>query len=432
MESDFISSFKLGIDLNFSQELLDVLQSHSKDLGDVFKMYSDDHDNIFFINDPLFIKHVLQTNNRNYTKGVGIDQVKMLLGNGIMVSEGEFWLKQRRLIQPSFHRKSLTNFFQLMIQANERLIERWKEIAKSDEEIEINVEMSKITLEIVLLSLFSEDLDFIKNQEDGNPFNILTEEVNRDLRFAMKFRGFAKHIIKVIQKREIEDRWPSDFLTLIIHSNDKQTGLQMNEKEIVDEVMTLIVAGHETTASALSWAWFLLSEHPEYVNKIRLETNIFFSKRHLTIENINELKFSRMLVDEVLRLYPPGWLITRRAIAADEIGDLLVPADSEILISPYLLHRNKNLWESPDQFNPERFSIENQNAITKFSYIPFATGPRQCIGDMFALHEMIVHLAMVVPRFKFERVSPKVVQMEPEINLRPKDQIYFKIRKYDS
>lgn len=429
MQSDSVSSFELDIDLDISPELLQKLQLLSDGSRQVFRMYGKDHENVFFLNDPLYIKHVLQSNNRNYTKGIGIDQVKMLLGNGIMVSEGDFWLRQRRLIQPSFHKRNLEDFFQLMIAENESLIARWSELAESDAAMEVTEEMSKITLEIVLRALFGEDLDFIKNQKDGNPFNLLTEEVNRDLRFAMKFRGFAKHIIKVIQKRDEEDRWPHDFLTMLIHSTDKKTGQHMNQKEIIDEVMTLIVAGHETTASALSWAWYLLSENPAIVDQVRAESAQFFSANELTMHTVGELSYTRMLVDEVLRLYPPGWLFSRRAIEDDEIDGLPIPAGSDILISPYLLHRNEKLWDTPEAFQPERFSADRQSTISKFGYLPFAIGPRQCIGDMFALHEMIVHLAMVVPKFQFERIKPAVVEMEPEINLRPKEKIYFKIKK---
>ncbi|CAN5483799.1 cytochrome P450 [soil metagenome] len=407
-------------ELHFSETLLAVLVGLQRKHGDIIKFFSTSRKNYTIIlASPAAVRHVLQLNNRNYSKGAGIDQVKMLLGNGIMVSEGNFWKQQRRMIQPSFHKEGIASILKIMETLNESLLKKLKSAIDKKVAVNVNALMSEVTLEIVLRSIFSDDLKKIKDPSGENPFDMLTKEVGRDLRFAMKFRSLRKFVIQLVNERKATNRWPHDFLSMLAQSTNKQTGLEMNEIELVDEVMTLIVAGHETTASALTWAWYMLAKNPVATEKLKEEAITILGGGHPTMETISSLKYSRMVVDEVLRLYPPGWLITRKALQNDTIEDMEIPAGSDVLISPYLIHRNSSYWIDPEEFDPERFREDSRKLIDRFNFIPFSSGPRQCIGDTFALIEMQVHLSTIIQHFSVELTEENVVGLDAGINLRP-------------
>src|SRR5215475_3338182 len=217
----------------------------------------------YVIHHPDDVKRVLVSNHRNYTKGVGLDRVKILLGKGIMTSEGELWKRQRYMMQPLFHRRVITEFAGVIAQANDRWIERWEGLARRGELINLTDEMSELTLEIVLRSIFGRDLDRLSQQLGGNPFEVVTREQSRDLQFAYKFRSLTKLVAQLIAQRRATEEEHLDYVAMLMNARDKETGEPMGERELIDEIMTLIVAGHETTASGLNWTWYLLSQHPE-------------------------------------------------------------------------------------------------------------------------------------------------------------------------
>ena len=232
--------------------------------GDIYKVYSPARGtHVYVVSDPDQVKHVLVTNHQNYTKGVGIDRVKILLGNGIMASEGDVWRTQRRMIQPFFQRHTVAKFCPLMTRCNQNLLGRWEDQAARGENVNITAAMSEVTLQIILSAIFSDDLETITDTQGANPFAILTEETARDLQFARKFRALGKLILDLVERRRRERRLPFDFLSMLMEARDKSTAKPMTERALLDEVMTLIVAGHETTASALNWTWYLISQHPE-------------------------------------------------------------------------------------------------------------------------------------------------------------------------
>lgn len=414
-------------DLGLGEDALHHMKGYYRQFGDIYRVYSPTLKRYnYVICHPEYVKHVLQTNNRNYVKGAGIDRVKILLGNGIMVSEGEFWRNQRRMIQPSFHREVISGLMELIKSSNRDLISRWEVKSRERQPLNINDEMSAVTLHIVLNAIFSDDLDYLTEKQGDNPFAILTEETERNLQFAMKFRALGKSIQEIVDMRRSQKRVCIDFLSMLMESKSKDTNEPMSDKQLLDEVMTLIVAGHETTASALVWAWYLISQHTAVEEALYREIKDAFGDEDLDFHHLGKLPYTKQVLEETLRLYPPGWLLTRTSLADDQLGAYFVPKGSDIYISPYLVHRNPAYWADPENFDPERFNPEQTQNRPRFAYFPFGGGPRQCIGDYFAMVEMQFHLAMVMSRFRLEMLPGKPVTLEPHINLRSKYPIMMK------
>lgn len=402
-------------------EALSTMLRLFQQYGDLYKIFSPRRNHYtYVVSDPEMVKQVLITNNRNYEKGVGIDRVKILLGNGIMVSEGDYWKKQRRMIQPAFHKAVIARLTRNIVQANEAMLASW---LADKETINLTDELSSVTLRIVLQALFSVDLQWLEREDGTNPFTLLTEVHERDLLFAMKFRALAKVIQEVINRRRVEQRIEDDFLSMIMEAKEGEDGQPMADKEIIDEMMTLIVAGHETTASALTWAWYLLNKHPAVYRKAKREA-LETKNLDLGFQQLEQLSYIRQVVEETMRLYPPGWLLTRRSIQADVIGGYYVPPKTDIFISPYVIHRHPKYWTQPDVFNPERFDPSLRKERHRFEYFPFSGGPRQCIGDFFALVEMQLHIAMILRSTDIEVLVDEPIGLEAQINLRP-DKPFF-------
>lgn len=392
--------------------------------GDIYKVFSQRRNHYtYVISDPELVKQVLISNNKNYEKGVGIDRVKILLGNGIMVSEGDYWKKQRRMIQPAFHKKVIAKLANDIVQTNEDMLSKW--LAQNGQ-INLTNELSAVTLHIVLRALFSVDFRRVVEQEGTNPFALLTELHERNLFFAMKFRALAKVIQDIIDRRRLEQRVEHDFLSMIMEAKDPDQEQGMSDKEIIDEMMTLIVAGHETTASALTWTWYLLQKHPAVYEKAKQEA-LSLETTNLRFDDLEQLPYIRQVVEETMRLYPPGWLLTRRSIQEDHIGGYYVPPKTDIFVSPYVIHRHPRYWDQPDVFKPERFDSSNRRERHRFEYFPFSGGPRQCIGDFFALVEMQLHIALVLRATDVEILVDEPMGMEAQINLRPNKAIFAHI-----
>ena len=381
----------------------------------------------YVIHHPDDVKRVLVGNHRNYTKGVGLDRVKILLGKGIMTSEGELWKRQRYMMQPLFHRRVITEFAQLIATANDRFIARWEQLAGRGELVNLTDEMSELTLEIVLRSIFGRDLDRLTQQLGGNPFEVVTREQSRDLQFAYKFRSLTKLVAQLIERRRAEPEEHFDYVAMLMAARDKETGEPMGARELIDEVMTLIVAGHETTASGLNWSWYLLSQHPEAEARLHAELDAAPELAAPTLAETEALAYTSQVVNEALRLYPPGWLLSRRTIGADVLGGFEVPAGTNVLLPLYLLHRHPRYWKEPDRFWPERFAPEHEAERPRFAYMPFAAGPRHCIGETFALYEMLMHLYKVARRYRLVHVPEKPLELEAQINLRTRYPLHMRL-----
>jgi len=408
--------FDVGSTDDSLERMIELFARH----GDTYRVFVPSRRSYtYVIHHPDDVKRVLVSNHRNYTKGVGLDRVKILLGKGIMTSEGELWKRQRYMMQPLFHRRVITEFAGVIAQANDRWIDRWEGLAHRGEPINLTDEMSELTLEIVLRSIFGRDLDRLSQQLGGNPFEVVTREQSRDLQFAYKFRSLTKLVAQLIAQRRAGAEDHFDYVAMLMNARDKESGAPMGERELIDEIMTLIVAGHETTASGLNWTWYLLSQHPQV--EARLHAEIDTAAADLPAPRLGEmetLRYTRQVVDEALRLYPPGWLLSRRTIEADVLGGYPVPAGTNVLLPLYLLHRHPHFWKNPEAFDPERFAPEHEAERPRFAYMPFAAGPRHCIGETFALYEMLMHLYKVARRYRLRYVPDKPLELEAQINLR--------------
>jgi cytochrome P450 len=417
-----------GFDLGGSEESLERLRDYFARFGDVYRVFAPARGVFnYVINHPDDVKRVMLTNHRNYTKGEGIDRVKILLGNGIMTSEGGFWRRQRRMMQPSFHRRVIDQFSKLIHDVNQKYEARWAAAAASGEPVNVSEDTSELTLEIVLRSIFGTDLDKLERQMGQNPFEVVAKQSNRDLKFAFQFRSLAKLVLELIKARHESQEEHFDFLSMLMLTTDRETGEPMGDRELIDEVLTLIVAGHETTAAALTWTWYLVTQHPEVAAALEAESDKHAVDGPLALDAAESLSFTHQVLQESLRMYPPGWLLTRRALEADELGGYPIAPRTDVFLSPYLLHRHPEFWNDPEKFQPERFAGADAAERHKFAYIPFAVGPRHCIGENIAMFEMLVHMHAMTRRFRLKRATNEPIVFEAQINLRPRSNLMMTV-----
>jgi enediyne biosynthesis protein E7 len=410
-------------DIGSTADSLDRMRDIYAKLGDAYRVYAPGRQSHTWVfNHPDDVRRILIANHRNYTKGVGFDRIKILLGNGIIVSEGEFWKRQRRMMQPTFHRRILGQFDRMIATANDRLLAVWQDKCARGEPVNVTEDMSTMTLEIVLGAIFGDDLAAMARQAGDNPFAVLTEEPARDLRFAYNFRKLAAMIGKCVAQRRAAGSQPAgdhpDYVSMLLNARDKETGEGMTDKEIVDEITTLIIAGHETTASALNWCWYLLGQHPEIEAKLHAEIDASEEVPVPSLQSMEALPYSNMVVRETMRLYPPVWVISRRTIEADTLAGFVVPPDTDVFFSPYFVHRHPDFWTDAEKFLPERFARSDDDERPKLTYLPFSAGAHHCIGETLAIYEMLVHLNRFARRFRLRRIDNDPVEFEALINLR--------------
>lgn len=418
--------FDVGATDDSLERMIELFARH----GDTYRVFVPARKTYtYVVHHPDDVKRVLVSNHRNYTKGIGLDRVKILLGKGIMTSEGELWRRQRYMMQPFFHRRVIAGFAQLVGAANDRCIERWDRIAERGEPLGLTDEMSQLTLEIVLRSIFGRDLDRLTAEQGVNPFEVVAKEPARNLQFAFKFRSLTKLVAELIARRRTEGEEHWDFLGMLMSARDKETGDPMNERELIDELMTLVVAGHETTASALNWTWYLISMHPQVEARLHAELDAAPQLAAPDPSQTESLPYTQQVINEALRLYPPGWVLSRRTIEADVLGGYEIPPGSNVLLPLYLLHRHPRFWKDPDLFWPERFAPEHETERPRFAYMPFAAGPRHCIGETLAVYEMLVHLYKMARRYRLIHVPDRPLELEAQINLRTRYPLHMKLER---
>jgi enediyne biosynthesis protein E7 len=418
--------FDIGSTDDSLERMVELFARH----GDIYRVFVPARKSYtYVVHHPDDVKRVLVSNHRNYTKGVGLDRVKILLGKGLMTSEGDLWKRQRYMMQPFFHRRVITEFAQTLDGANDRFIARWEALATRGEPVNLTDEMSELTLDIVLRSIFGRDLDRMSQQVGGNPFEVVTREQGRNLQFAFKFRSLTKVVAELLAKRRAEQAEHFDYIAMLMSARDKETGAPMSDRELIDEVMTLVVAGHETTASGLNWTWYLLSQHPEVEARLHAEIDAAPDMTTPSLGQMETLPYTQQVVNEALRLYPPGWLLSRRTIEADVLGGYEIAPGTNVLLPLYLLHRDGRFWKDPEVFWPERFAPEHEAERPRFAYMPFAAGPRHCIGETFALYEMLMHLYKVARRYRLIHVPDKPLELEAQINLRTRYPLHMRLER---
>jgi cytochrome P450 len=397
-----------------TRDLLGWMNDHFERYGDIYSA-SVFGSAVYVIRAPEHAEHVLRTNWQNYKKGLAIKRIAWLLGNGLMVSEGGFWKRQRRMIQPAFRHDAIGALSHVITATNAALLERWKQAARENRSVNATRDLSAMVAESVLMAIFGADYEHVRPH-----FSILTEESARDLQFAGDFRSLGKIVSRVAAERRKRNVRSTDMLGMLMEARDRDSGAMMPDRQLVNEIMTLIVAGHETTAATLNWVWYLLSRHPEAEQKLWRELDDGPASDLPDLTDLGRPTYTRRILDETLRLYPPGWLMTRRALKDDRLGDYFVPAGTEIYISAYHMQRNPELWEAADCFRPDRFGPDLSQQRHPPTMLPFSIGPRNCIGEIFARLEMQIHLTMFAKHLRLGYDEERPPELEAAVNLRSK------------
>ncbi|MGC2705319.1 MAG: cytochrome P450 [Candidatus Acidiferrales bacterium] len=389
-------------------------------INDNFRLYGDIYrasifgTNVYVINETNYVQRVLRTNWANYKKGQAIKRIALLLGNGLMVSEGDFWKSQRQMVQTAFQRDVIAGLYDVMLTANLNLLAKWESYSHRDESVNVTSDVSSTVLEITLRAVFSVDYPYV-----AQFFNILHDDPARNLGFAQAFSDLRQVVRDLIERRRSSATETPDILGALMSARD-QTGQPMPDDQLIKEITTIVVAGHETTASTLNLLWYLVSQNPEVERLLTAEVGNITADKFPGIDELPNFTYTRMVIDEALRLYPPGWLITRRARKDDRLGDYHVPAGTEIYISPYIIQRHPDLWAEPDSFQPERFNLTDVREKRAAAMLPFSIGPRNCIGEFFARTEMQIHVMTIARRIRLRFAEERPPEFEAEVNLRSK------------
>jgi cytochrome P450 len=391
----------------------------------------------FIVNEPGAIRHVLLDNAGNYTKSeLSRRLLEPGIGRGLLTSEGETWRRHRRIMAPAFDHRSVVGYAPIMTEVTLGLLAKWDALPDASE-VDAAAAMMHATLHIISRAMFSSDSDEIVDVVESGVARYQTTVRPRLLdllqfpqwltnllsppRTAGIFDEFDKSVDRLLTARGREpDAEPKDLLARLIAARDNETGGGMTAKEVRDQVVTIFMAGHETTAQALAWTWYLLSQHPAAEAKLHDELTSVLGGRTPRHEDLTDLPYTRMVIEESMRLYPPAHTMARQPIVADEVLGQRIPAGAAVLIVPWLLHRKPSLWDNPGRFEPERFSAERAAARPRFSYIPFGAGPRICIGATFAMAEAMLILATIAQRYRLNLKPGHPVEPQGLITLRPR------------
>jgi cytochrome P450 len=422
----------LGNVLDVWRDPLDLFVRTHRSYGDVARLRFGPF-SYYLLNDPAHVHHVLVGNHKNYTKSRNYRGLKLVVGQGLVTSEGDFWRRQRKLAQPAFHRQRLGAFVGMMARDTEAMLTRWDEAGRT--EIDVHEEMLHLTFRIVGRTLFGTDVEG-DAQAIGEALSRAIKWANEyvedivhappwvptpdNVRFARAKKTLDNLVFRIIHERRESGDDPGDLLSMLMNARDEESHAAMTDAQLRDEVMTLVLAGHETTANALSWTFYLLSRHPDVARRLKVEVESILGGRAPELDDLARLVYTKQVIEEALRLYPPAWIMERQAIDTDAIGGFEIPKGAIVGISPWSIHRSTKLWDNPEGFDPERFRPEAAAARPKLAYLPFGAGPRFCIGNAFALMEAQIIVALVMQRHVLELVPGHPVVPDPLVTLRPR------------
>jgi cytochrome P450 len=422
-----VGNFPLG-----SRDPLGLYTQWAREYGDIF-YYRAFYRHIYFLNHPDLIEQVLVSDSRSFIKGEALRSNRRIFGNGLLTNEGDSWLRQRHLIQPAFHRDRIESYGSTMVAYTERMITGWRDGEVRD----LHQDMMRLALEIVARVLFNIE---ITSERDGvatalnailelgsggrmilppllrmlpTPGNLLYRRAARQLDDIVY--GFIRQ--RRSNGQSTDDLSTDDLLSALLRVQD-ESGV-MPDEQLRDEVMTLLLAGHETTAVSLSWAWYLLAQHPEMEKKLWSEFRDVLGGRSPTTQDLPKLHYTERVVKEVMRLYPPAWAIVRNSLRDCEIGGYRVPAGATLMMSQWVMHRDPRYFEQPERFNPDRWLDKRTKGTPKFAYFPFGGGPRTCIGAALATMEAVLVLATIAQKYQIRLAPGCQVEPLPTITLRP-------------
>jgi cytochrome P450 len=423
-----------GILLGLLSDPLEQLTRWANAPGDII-CFREWGETFYLVKTPQLVHEVLVSKGRHFKKGRSLERLRKIVGNGLLTSEGDFYLRQRRLIQPLFHARTIRDCVETMVAETVSLMTDWHDGETRD----ISHDMMRLTLNIVSQTILGSDDDpealRIRQTMDTMmrsfpilmlPFANLLEHLPLPaIKRLRKVRAELDEIVYgLIAERRTRPKERRDLLTMLLNAQDPEgePGDRMSDEQVRDEVLIMIIAGHETTATAFSWIWFLLAQHPEIESKLHAEIDQVLSGARLpTAEDFSALSYTRQVVNEAMRIRPPVWTIARRATSACEIGGYQVPPDTIMLMSQWLLHRDPKLFEDPLEFRPERWKEGFEGSLPKTSYFPFGGGLRRCIGENFALMELVLSLATIAQRWRFRVNDPAKVVPQPLFTLRLKN-----------
>jgi cytochrome P450 len=387
------------------------------------------------VNRPELIESVLVTQNNIFEKSKDYRALRRVLGNGLLTSEGEFWKRQRKLIQPAFHQDRIAAYAQIMVNYTERMLASWKD----GETLDIHDAMMRLTLDIVAKTLFDSDVSH-DAKDVGTALHVLMGKFFRQAGFALLLPSFIpipttprlqsavrrldKVIYGIIRQRHASGKTSGDLLSVFLEARD-DAGTGMTDRQLHDEIMTLFLAGHETTANALSWTWYLLGNHPNVAATLTEEIDRVLGGQPPTAAHLPQLRYADLVLKESMRLYPPVWVIGRRAFTPFRLGEFELPAGTNVLMSQLLMHRDPRYFPEPEQFDPERWRPGDPRnaALPRFAYFPFGGGPRVCVGAGFAQMEALLLLVTIAQKFKINLVPGQTIRRLPSVTLRPKQGI---------
>lgn len=420
-----------------SHDPLTVLTRWAKEYGDIF-YYRAAWIHVYFLNRPDLIEHVLVRNHTNLHKDKVVQNSRWFFGNGLLTSEGDEWKRERRLTQPAFHRERVASYGGIMTAYADQMLSNWRDGAVLD----IHHEMMNLSLRIAVRTLFGVETD------DVNEISAALNTMMRNTAgirlllppFARKLPlpGMAgvRRAVKrlddtvagIIESRRRSKQDSGDLLSLLIKVRDED-GSAMSDRQIRDEVLTFLLAGHETTALALSWTWYLLSQHPKVQEKLQREVQTVLGMRLPTVADLPSLVFTDRVIKESMRLYPPAWSLAREVVNEIEVEGYRVPAGANVVMSQWIMQRDPRYYRDPDRFDPDRWGTEACARLPRFAYFPFGGGPRQCIGAGFAMMEAVLLLATIAGRFQCELMEDQEIIPVPSFTLRPKQGIRMRLRR---
>jgi cytochrome P450 len=422
--------------ISLARDMLGFARGMARDYGDIVHLELGRKRPAYIISHPDHVREVLVTQQKSFMKGRSFERIKRLLGNGLLTSEGDFHLRQRRLAQPAFHRQRIAGYAATMNEHTARMRDRWRD----GETLDVSQEMMRLTLAVAAKTLFDADVE----SEAGEIGAALTEAINAlniaiipyselldklPLPIFQRFRRARERldatIYRIIEERRHNGSDRGDLLSMLLMARDTDgDGGRMTDDQLRDEIVTIFIAGHETSALTLTWAWYELARHPEIEARLHAEVDSVLrdangAVRLPTTDDLPRLEYTRRIIAEAMRLYPPIWAVGRRALADVQIGGYTLPAGALVLISQYVVHHDARWWPDPERFDPERWRPEVADARPKFSYFPFGGGTRICLGEQFAWMETTLVLAVLASRWRLRRASDRPVGIHPAVTLRP-------------
>jgi cytochrome P450 len=432
-------NFILGNVIEFGKDALGFMTQCAQQYSDIIPLRLGNTKAIFVTN-PNYIEQILK-DRELFGKAKALKNLHGLLGQGLLVSEGDTWFRQRRLAQPMFHQKRIGSYGEVMVDYANKMLHTWQDGETRD----INAEMMRLTFNIVMKTLFSSDVT--EDQADAvaqamsiaaewflarrkSPFALPEQfPTPSNLRYKNALEQMDKHIYKIINQRRASGEDTGDLLSMMMHARAEDDGSQMSDKQLRDEIATLIFAGHETSANTLAWTWMLLCQYPEVQTKLQQELKEVLGTRAPTFADLSALPYTNMVIKESMRLYPVVWNMVSETTRDCEIGNYHVPAGCTIIMSQWVMHRNPCYFEQPEVFNPERWTGDLEKQLSRGVYTPFGDGPRICIGRSFALMESVLLLATIAQKFEMTLIPGQEIIPEATITLQPNKGIKVKIKQ---